>query len=154
MTKFDPVGVTLIHDSGGGDIPFEKFSDKPTPPDIRKIYHYDPALAAAYRKARADLQAATDAQAAKDAQAQADAARPKQEVAAFKAALANAGIDRSLVNSFSVQGDDLTIVVTSVYHQLDYQTRLQGAQNFEKVWTAIHGGIQSEPFHKRGHSEY
>jgi hypothetical protein len=139
VTKYDPTGVTLIHDAGGENIPFERFSDKPTPPDIRKKYNYDPALAAAYRKAQADLQAANDAQAAKDAQAKADADRPKREVEAFKAALATAGIDSSLVDSFSVQGDELTIRVTSLYHQIDYQTRLQGAQNFEKVWTMIHG---------------
>lgn len=71
--------------------------------------------------------------------AKADADRPKQEVAAFKAALTGAGIDNSLIESFSVQGDNLTVVVTTQYNLLDYQTRLQGAQNFEKVWTVIHG---------------
>ncbi len=80
----------------------------------------------------------TPEQAAAD-KAQADADRPKREVAAFKAALTRAGIDNSIIESFSVQGNDLTIVVTTQYNLVDYQTRLQAAQNFEKLWTVIHG---------------
>lgn len=70
----------------------------------------------------------------------ADAERPKTERDAFLATLKAAGIDNTVVDSVSVNGDVLTIVVTNVFHTLPYQTRLQGAQNFQKLWGSIHGG--------------
>ncbi len=53
VNKVDPSGINFICDAGVATIPFERFSDGP--PDIKKIYGFDPALAATYRKAQADF---------------------------------------------------------------------------------------------------
>jgi len=71
----------------------------------------------------------------------ADKAKPadsKKEANDFIQTLASMGVDNTIVKSVSVEGDRLTIVVTDNFHIAPYQTRLQVAQNFEKLWAAIH----------------
>ncbi len=149
VTKVDPAGVTLFYDGGGGTIPFEKFRNNGVPPDIRKIYGFDPVLADAYRKTETELTSANAAQiadAAKvSAQAQADAERLVKEKEAFIAGLEQVGFDSSIVKSVSVRNNWVTIVVSNVFHVMSYQTRLQTAQDFEKIWSAVHTETNDDP---------
>ena len=65
-------------------------------------------------------------------------ADPQKEEDDFVKTLASMGVDGAIVKSVSVEGDRLTIVVTNSFHVAPYQTRLQVAQNFEKLWAIIH----------------
>jgi hypothetical protein len=76
-----------------------------------------------------DADLATDREAAQ--------ARQKQNLDRLMTSLSSAGIDNSIIESFSVQGDTVTMTVSNVWHLTAYQIRLQAAQNLWKLWASI-----------------
>jgi hypothetical protein len=129
VTKVDPSGISFTSDSGIATVPFEQFAGN-HPPDLKKIYGFDPALAGAYRKARSDYQAA-----------KADADAKDQ---AFKAH-AGAVIKSVDDSARRIGGKVLQVVNVESAHTQGYLISLNGMEDQMVVligtkvsWTSIH----------------
>lgn len=61
----------------------------------------------------------------------------KRKLSAFIGVLKEAGIDSTVIESVSIKGDTLTIVVSNLWHSLNYQVRYQAAQKLWEHWWKI-----------------
>lgn len=80
VTQVTPTSITFSHDNGVLTLPFDVFGDAP-PPDLKKIYGYDSALAAAYSKAQDGYDLSETEKNVKESEAEEKKAREKEFIA-------------------------------------------------------------------------
>jgi len=71
------------------------------------------------------------------AKAAAEEAAKPSNLDTFMSILKTAGVDNSIIDRVSQNGDSLTIVVANAWHYEPHQIRLQAAQNLWDIWARI-----------------
>ena len=64
-------------------------------------------------------------------------AKLKRDLDSFVTTLKTSGIDNSIIDRYSANDNQLTIVVTNAWHFQPYQIRLQAAQNLWNLWAKL-----------------
>lgn len=148
-----PTGVTMFVRSVEGDdlllvyrgslvkVPASKtdFGDRVAAAKAKEEKTRRDAEDARLAKKKAQEQMAEKARASQTEQRPAANSTTKlqSDLRSFMKVLKAAGIDNSVINSVSAEGNTLTIVVANAWHYEAYQIRLQAAQNLWAAWANI-----------------
>lgn len=132
-------------DANGGQATIAQPTPKPTETAQQKkqrlIEERKHREAEQKRRRAAEIKAEAQAKVAKEAEATREARKAERvvnEVNEFMSAVRDHDPEGLLIESASARGNQLTITVTSTWHEQNYQTRLQLAQLLWNLWSGIH----------------